>query len=69
MLGSWEVALVIAPPRDVGDFSKEFFQTIAGANPRYTGWPAWLDSRNFRNTEDHPRKIDELGDIGRQLGQ
>jgi hypothetical protein len=58
LLGSWEVALVIAPPRDVDDSSKEFFQTIAGANPRYTGWPAWLDARNFRNTEDHPRKID-----------
>jgi len=55
--GSWEVALVISPSLDADDSSMEFFQTIAGANPHYTGWPAWLDSRNFNNSDDRPQKF------------
>jgi hypothetical protein len=47
--GSWSVALVVDPPRDNALPTQEFFNTVSSANPRLTGWPAWLDSRGFRD--------------------
>lgn len=55
---SWQVALVAEPgwPDRVPD--DEFLATVLGSNPRYTGWPVWLDSRSFRR-ENSPRVIDK----------
>jgi hypothetical protein len=32
---------------------------IAASNPRYTGWPTWVDSRHFTETSDRPRNQEE----------
>lgn len=54
--GSWEVALVFDPPKDVEDSTRDFLSKVDSANPEYTGWPAWLVSTNFRNKADRPYK-------------
>lgn len=54
--GSWEVALVFDPPKDVEDSSNDFLAKVDSSNPEYTGWPAWLVSTNFHNTADRPYK-------------
>jgi hypothetical protein len=54
--GTWEVALVFDPPRDIEDSTKDFLTKVESANPEYTGWPAWLVSSNFRNVDDRPYK-------------
>lgn len=54
--GSWEVAMVFDPPKDVEDSSDEFLARIDSSNPEYTTWPAWLVSTNFRNSADRPYK-------------
>jgi hypothetical protein len=52
--GSWELSLVINPPK-VGQLPTESFrQTLASRNPRYTGWPAWLDSSGFQEKAHRP---------------
>jgi hypothetical protein len=53
--GSWSSGVVICGdvPSRVADQS--FLHLIAASNPRYTGWPTWLDSRHFNETSDHPR--------------
>lgn len=56
--GSWEVALVMDPPREVEGSSREFLNKIDSANPQYTGWPAFLVSQNFSNENDRPNVID-----------
>ncbi len=52
--GFWEVALIIQ-----GDFPKhsaniDFLNLIDASNPRYSGWPVWLDSRGFRENISKP---------------
>lgn len=51
---TWEIALVVDPgwATDVPD--KVFLAKVLGSNPRYTGWPIWLDSRSFRNVDERP---------------
>ena len=43
-LGSWCVACVIDPPLPFEDSNQDFLRTLSSANPRYTGWPVWLDA-------------------------
>ena len=53
--GVWEAGLVL-----VGDVpsrlttNHEFLNLLKSSNPKYTGWPVWLDSRNFKDKDDHP---------------
>lgn len=54
--GSWEVALVVDPPKDVEDSSNDFLAKVDSSNPEYTGWPAWLVSTNFHNAADRTYK-------------
>jgi hypothetical protein len=52
--GYWSVACVIegvVPPHAA---TTEFMNLLASSNPRYTGWPVWLDSRNFTNESARP---------------
>jgi hypothetical protein len=52
--GSWEISLVFDPLK-VGELPTEKFrQILASSNPRYTGWPVWLDSSDFQNTASRP---------------
>jgi hypothetical protein len=52
--GYWEVGLVIAG--DVPAFSPnlDFLNLLDSSNPDLTGWPVWLISRSFRESESHP---------------
>lgn len=34
--------------------NESFIERIFASNPQLTGWPAWLDSRNFREASNHP---------------
>lgn len=56
--GSWEVAMVFDPPKDVEDSSKDFLARVDSSNPEYTGWPAWLVSSGFHNPLDQPYKLE-----------
>lgn len=53
--GSWSTGLVISGDVPVRVADQSFLNLIASANPRYTGWPAWLDSRPFTEANDRPR--------------
>lgn len=45
--GSWEVAVVVEGEVNGGPATEEFLNLISAANPSYTGWPVWIDSRGF----------------------
>ncbi|MDQ7797865.1 MAG: ATP-binding protein [Candidatus Edwardsbacteria bacterium] len=49
--GTWEVALIILGEVPQYHSNKEFLNLIASANPNYTGWPIWLDTRSFHESE------------------
>ncbi|MCP3468704.1 ATP-binding protein [Bradyrhizobium sp. CCGUVB1N3] len=51
---SWEIALAIDPPRPDALPDKEFLATIAASNPKYTGWPIWLDARTMSDERSRP---------------
>ena len=55
--GAWEVGLLFIGddiPLHLAD--QAFLNLLNSSNPRYTGWPVWLDSRNFayENAEPYP---------------
>ena len=45
------VGLVVDPAKPGEVPTKEFMNKISASNPQYTGWPAWLDSRDFAKEE------------------
>lgn len=52
--GSFEVGVIVT---DVGkDYlpTQSFLRNILSRNPSLTGWPIWLDSRNFTDNASHP---------------
>ncbi|UIF88795.1 hypothetical protein KAF44_26410 (plasmid) [Cupriavidus necator] len=51
--GSWEVALIIDGAFPSVDFD-QFLWRLNANNPDYTGWPVWLDSRQFSDEESRP---------------
>lgn len=51
-------ALVLDPQRPDALPTGTFMNKVDAANPQYTGWPAWLDSRSFSETLDQPRVQD-----------
>src|SRR5262249_20392890 len=57
--GSWQVAMVIDPPRDQQLPDRVFLSTIASSNPQLTGWPVWLDSSSFTDERSRPKVIDK----------
>jgi hypothetical protein len=56
--GQYAVALVLDPTRPHDNSDTSFLNTVSGANPQYTGWPAWLDSRNFTDQASRPVKVE-----------
>lgn len=52
--GSMEVGFFINLEEKKFGLDQDFLNLIASSNPSYTGWPVWLDSRNFRNTRSIP---------------
>ncbi|CDI08774.1 putative transcriptional regulator [Agrobacterium pusense] len=55
-MGSWSAMAIIDPPISEGN-DIDFLNKVASSNPRYTGWPVWLDSRNFYDQRWKPRKV------------
>jgi len=52
---AWSVALVIDPAKPAAVPDRNFLNTVAGANPQYTGWPVWLDSSRFQDQDALPK--------------
>jgi hypothetical protein len=57
--GTWSVALVVDPPNTAAITDTNFLNTVAAANPQYTGWPVWLDSRGFTDQTSRPKVINK----------
>lgn len=52
--GTWQVSLSlvgIVPPHSA---NQAFLNLLASSNPNLTGWPVWLDTRNFSDQSAHP---------------
>jgi len=52
--GSWEVALIVDGEIPPFSANKEFLNLLDSANPNYTGWPVWVDSRGFSIENTRP---------------
>lgn len=52
--GSWEVAFVICGEVPKHSPNSDFLNLIASSNPHFTGWPLWMDSRQFTNGNARP---------------
>lgn len=52
--GALEAAAIIDGDVPPVSPTTEFLNRLNAANPRYTGWPLWLDSRGFANHGDDP---------------
>ncbi|MCK9374983.1 MAG: ATP-binding protein [Syntrophobacterales bacterium] len=55
--GTWEVGLILGGQIPQHSANKTFLNLLDSNNPDYTGWPVWLDSRGFRDRENHPYVI------------
>jgi hypothetical protein len=51
---TFRVSAVLSPEHENAVPSDDFFSRVASSNPRYTGWPFWLDSRGFRDASMRP---------------
>lgn len=58
--GWWSVLLRFDPPLPEDTSALDFLKIIAAANPHYTGWPVWLDSRGFANQFDRPKIVEKV---------
>ena len=54
--GIWEVGLIFMGEVPHHSANKEFLNLLNSSNPDYTGWPVWLDSRQF-GEDDRPHVI------------
>ena len=56
--GWWEIAAMVrgAPPATINDLSAR--DALLSSNPNLTGWPAWVDSRNFSTASFRPYFVD-----------
>jgi hypothetical protein len=52
--GSWEIAAIVRGERPPTRPNLEFLGALLSSNPNYTGWPVWLDSRNFGDQTARP---------------
>jgi hypothetical protein len=52
--GSWEVAAMIDGEATPHRSNTDFLNLINSSNPRYTGWPVWVDSRGFTDQSARP---------------
>ena len=52
------VGLALDPPKPEGLATNEFMNRVSASNPRYTGWPVWLDTRYFPNLADRAGVLD-----------
>ena len=52
--GSMEVAVQVAPKIVGAPLDENSFRVLMANNPSYTGWPPWVDSRNFIDNSCRP---------------
>jgi hypothetical protein len=52
--GTWEVGLVLLGDVPAHQATKQFLNLLTASNPNYTGWPIWLDSREFGDRMARP---------------
>jgi hypothetical protein len=72
--GSWEAVFAVKGVLKQYTPNPEFLNLISSSNPRYSGWPLWLDSRTLQIKGSRPRVIDNTweafiyakGDISHQ---
>jgi hypothetical protein len=57
--GNWSVALAMEPPRPEALADSTFLNRVSAANPQYTGWPIWLDSRSSSDIENRPVVVEK----------
>lgn len=57
--GFWSIGLVIDPAIADAIPTQEFMGRLGSSNPRYTGWPIWLDARLMSNPESRPKVVKE----------
>ena len=51
---TWEIALAIDPAKTGAIPDRDFFAAFAASNPKYTGWPIWLDARGLADERSRP---------------
>lgn len=56
--GSWEVAAVVRGPAPVRHATEEFLTLLDSSNPDLTGWPIWLNPREFQDRDSRPYVAD-----------
>jgi hypothetical protein len=64
--GSWEIASIVRGERPPARPNLQFLGTLLSSNPNYTGWPVWLNSRNFVDQTARPYLANRCG---RRLSQ
>lgn len=52
--GSFQVTAITNIESHRYSTNHEFLDALASRNPNYTGWPLWVDSRNFRDSKSTP---------------
>lgn len=52
--GSWEAAFVLEGPVEPRNPDESFLNLINASNPRYSGFPVWIDSRGFVKEDGTP---------------
>jgi hypothetical protein len=57
--GTWTVSMVVDPLKTDALPDQTFLNVIASSNPRYTGWPMWMDTRGFVDESARPNVIDD----------
>ena len=56
---AWGIGFIAAPLKTTSVPDINFLNTVAASNPQYTGWPVWLDSRNFEDRTAAPKVIEK----------
>jgi hypothetical protein len=57
--GYWEVAMVINGEVPVHRLNLDFMRMLDAHNPRYTGWPVWMSTEQFKNESERPHVYDD----------
>lgn len=53
-VGTWEVGFKIIGDLPHYYLNKQFIDKVLSTNPSYTGWPIWVDSRQFSDSTNRP---------------
>jgi hypothetical protein len=57
--GRWEIAAIVRGALPFGTANLSFRNALLSSNPSLTGWPPWVDSRNFRDEDSRPYLNDD----------